>query len=779
MFDGSGNFGRKNMQSLSPAQLGIGNVQFVKFLNFPVLQSALTLFTLLGLIMGLLCTCVCVVTCLTYKQKSFKKYFRPTCGVAKQWASDMSDVFVFFPCKGVYFMLHYIIVVPFQQLLAFGSSILVARTTRLQQKLMQEAEGLQERPKAKAGKQQERKNGNRTTPTATALTAKKVQQKPNPVVERKKESEASKASGGMSIGGNSPIIQPLKVPSNDEQVSEELVAEDSTCGGDDTPGAGVDSNHSRSESRVEQESPTTAKQVASEPCTLPESSSREASSSTHLASVNTSSATTPETRVQSVLESCDAEKNAVEKQVSRENGKSTKDCKQEASTLPAAKATPPAASQWPSSDVATKKINESGKQPAPAPSKVQHAETPKVPARKVVAKETKEASKKALPLPVKVAVKTSIPSSRPQSGETPEVLQASKKSEAKASEPEATPIGKKQSATPPVLPPPPPRPAPQEASEGQSKAQTTQSPEKKAQSLESDTASPPRILAGRSTENSAGKAKMAPPPFPPPGLMQPTPAPEEPTASKAPLRVSKPDAKPSKHNKILKVPHNLGPPPPGPAPAPPMAGGKILKGDGIDGDSVAETKTVDRTPETPTKPSKIINPDFKVPGSQLPMWSTKSLADNLRDNGTLSGGTGCTVDFGSTSEKVIELMTQKAHINHTNMVREQQGKAVGLSGQEEKESMPGVDDTFDHASLEAMVEDLVGMDLGASPFFEDEEEDDVVEKDFVHLSYGVDVLPAEVEVEDPLGTDSGLRNSAPAFVPGQMWTGSQRSAFID
>jgi hypothetical protein len=189
-----------------------------------------------------------------------------------------------------------------------------------------------------------------------------------------------------------------------------------------------------------------------------------------------------------------------------------------------------------------------------------------------------------------------------------------------------------------------------------------------------------------------------------------------------------------------------------------------------EGDTIVGTIAVVDTQLAPTRPSK----NNKCPGTRLEMWSSKALVDNLHDNGTISGGTGCTVDFGSTSEKVIELMTHQAQINHTNMVLEQQEKAIVLSGQEDTEIMQDRDETFetfDDASLEAMVEDLVAMPIdlsAANPFFEEDDDD---------LGLFDETTP-EV-VDDGLGNDSGLRQCAPAFVPGQMWTGSQRSAFID
>lgn len=69
--------------------------------------------------------------------------------------------------------------------------------------------------------------------------------------------------------------------------------------------------------------------------------------------------------------------------------------------------------------------------------------------------------------------------------------------------------------------------------------------------------------------------------------------------------------------------------------------------------------------------------------------------------------------------------------------------------------------------LEAMVEDLAG----ASSFTLVEDVEDACSK--VQAAHEALIKVREVLV------DSGLRHSAPSFVPGQMWTGRQRSSFVD
>lgn len=67
--------------------------------------------------------------------------------------------------------------------------------------------------------------------------------------------------------------------------------------------------------------------------------------------------------------------------------------------------------------------------------------------------------------------------------------------------------------------------------------------------------------------------------------------------------------------------------------------------------------------------------------------------------------------------------------------------------------------------MEAMVEDLAGVDSFSLL------EDAFTKVDAAHqaLSQLMNMNPA----------DSGLRQNAPAFVPGEVWTGSQQSAFVD
>jgi len=166
--------------------------------------------------------------------------------------------------------------------------------------------------------------------------------------------------------------------------------------------------------------------------------------------------------------------------------------------------------------------------------------------------------------------------------------------------------------------------------------------------------------------------------------------------------------------------YKFGPPPSGPAPAPP-----------------------------PGLPHKTVDARSRREWNN----SAKNFVDNLEDNGTLSGGTGGTVDLGHGGEKVIE------------MIGQQVGAEMPIKRADE--------DEFDFdLGLEDMVEELAGLDS-----FEFDEQpapsQELLEDAWNKME---DAREALSKVMD---SNSDLRVSAPAFVPGQMWTGSQISAFVD
>merc|ERR1711920_1058887 len=101
------------------------------------LQSAIATVVLLAVI---LCLSTIFIAGLSTKSKSMRKTMRPAVGVAKQWAGDLSDVFVIFPWKGALLLLRLSIFVPFRAIFSMGLAIRAARQSRLQRQLLEEAE---------------------------------------------------------------------------------------------------------------------------------------------------------------------------------------------------------------------------------------------------------------------------------------------------------------------------------------------------------------------------------------------------------------------------------------------------------------------------------------------------------------------------------------------------------------------------------------------------------------------------------------------------------------
>merc|ERR1711920_151839 len=113
------------------------------------LQSAIATVMLLAVI---LCLSTIFIAGLSTRSKAMRRTMRPALGVAKQWAGDLSDVFVIFPWKGALLLLRLSIFVPFRALRGIGLAIRAARKTRLQRQLLEETETEGDKRKAKQAK---------------------------------------------------------------------------------------------------------------------------------------------------------------------------------------------------------------------------------------------------------------------------------------------------------------------------------------------------------------------------------------------------------------------------------------------------------------------------------------------------------------------------------------------------------------------------------------------------------------------------------------------------
>merc|ERR1711972_266233 len=118
------------------------------------LQSAIATLILLAVI---LCLSTMFIAGLSTKSRTMRRTMKPALGVAKQWAGDLSDVFVIFPWKGALLLLRLSIFVPLRALKGIGLAIRAARKTRLQRQLLEETEIEGDRRKAKQAKKD--KNG--------------------------------------------------------------------------------------------------------------------------------------------------------------------------------------------------------------------------------------------------------------------------------------------------------------------------------------------------------------------------------------------------------------------------------------------------------------------------------------------------------------------------------------------------------------------------------------------------------------------------------------------
>lgn len=299
---------------------------------------------------------------------------------------------------------------------------------------------------------------------------------------------------------------------------------------------------------------------------------------------------------------------------------------------------------------------------------------------------------------------------------------------------------------------------------------------------------PPAASAAQARTPVAAEAKMAPPPFPPPGL-PPASSPGTDhvpsTKLQAPTPATTSDAQvgPAPKNTAYKKLRNLGPPPAGPAPPPPVPA-PLQEGSSADAGVASDQAALAPEADPEVQPR---------PRERKP--STKSLVDNLADNGTISGGTGGTVDFGLNSENVIEMMAQQAQINQDKKTNAKEkakarskkekskdevaasidlapgsgmkakGPDEGPHAEEPGPEDPVVDKPEDEVDLdmEAMVEELAGVNSFT-----------LLEDAFSKVDAARDALSKAVA-----SVPSDLRLSAPSFVPGQMWTGAQMSSFVD
>lgn len=147
-------------------------------------------------------------------------------------------------------------------------------------------------------------------------------------------------------------------------------------------------------------------------------------------------------------------------------------------------------------------------------------------------------------------------------------------------------------------------------------------------------------------------------------------------------------------------------------------------------------------------------------------------------NGWSTGGTGGTADLGWNSEAVIQMMEQQAQLNaqfargvhdaEGGAAEEPPAQAPKLEAAHLESSSttpPGATRQLAEEDvgswLEAMVEDLAGVDS------------------FTLLEDAYSKVDAAREALSRVLTDSGLRHSAPTFIPGQLWPGQQRSSFVD
>jgi len=210
-----------------------------------------------------------------------------------------------------------------------------------------------------------------------------------------------------------------------------------------------------------------------------------------------------------------------------------------------------------------------------------------------------------------------------------------------------------------------------------------------------------------------------------------------------------------------RLPRNLGPPPPGPAPHPPAQTG--IAAHGLPGHDILGYT------------GEHMDLDYGVTGYGVGPTGEEVFG---MYSGWNTGGTGGTVDFGWNSEAVIHMMEQQAKMQASGEMDWQSHTSVHSSfnvpssavtttssasihdGVPSSNSRSIVEDDVGQR-LEAMVEELAGVDS------------------FALLEDAFSKVDAAREALSKVVGDSNLRHSAPAFVPGQMWTGSQQSCFVD
>eukprot|EP00930_Biecheleria_cincta_P039625 TRINITY_DN27221_c0_g2_i1.p1 TRINITY_DN27221_c0_g2~~TRINITY_DN27221_c0_g2_i1.p1 ORF type:complete len:782 (+),score=174.18 TRINITY_DN27221_c0_g2_i1:60-2405(+) len=134
---GCGNFGQAGGAAWDRAG-GTLSVQtpFPAQLPFmPTIKLIITIFLLLGCVM--VCFSAVLSAVVTGKRASRRSLH--SWNVARRWVKDLLEIFVSFPLQGARFCLHWLVVVPFQLLQSAGLAIDTARKARLQQQLLDEA----------------------------------------------------------------------------------------------------------------------------------------------------------------------------------------------------------------------------------------------------------------------------------------------------------------------------------------------------------------------------------------------------------------------------------------------------------------------------------------------------------------------------------------------------------------------------------------------------------------------------------------------------------------
>jgi len=305
----------------------------------------------------------------------------------------------------------------------------------------------------------------------------------------------------------------------------------------------------------------------------------------------------------------------------------------------------------------------------------------------------------------------------------------------------------------------------------------------------------------------------------------------EATPKSPPPDADKPPA--ASASQSLKMLLSMGPPP-GPAPAPPASSASkspstsppaaaLPAGLPPAGPSdVAPVPEPEAESELPAPANVVVAVEKKQlavekkPQSKKQVIHVVSADSSIADpDGTISGGTGGTVDFMASLEKAQAVEWDAALEMPTSPKQKSPVRSPGKNSLE--------DDIGLSLRLEDMVEELAGVDSfdcwgdfenegvqehhvednAATAWFPEPSESsaealsqvqdctthgnaatlsqlqDCVTKLHDTTAQLQDASRAFQDVLSKAANDSGLRLSAPAFVPGQMWTGSQRSSFLD